>query len=471
MTSDYNVIMGEAAAGGGLEGLRMRQQNNQFYADLALKRRQEQQQQQIFQQEQQKNQILLAKAAQEQRDQAAATAAQQAMGAYYAVQPGPAAPQPLPAGSNMGMQAGFQGPMADRVPQMPRPPVQSQQTGGGDPMQDPDIQGPLGYLKKVAAQNNWTPDHLNEAAASIIQDRMPLVMQKRQFAARTQQQGEAEQIRQENMKLREQANTRQEDTAEGIWKGAPSGIEENPLGLSIDDWKKTLPDGARKYVESMVEGRSWPSPYQLARSIGAQKSVAAAEIMDPNASQSRFAEAEKYRTGEPALKIRSFNALANHMMLMPDIMAAMKNGDIRLINDAKLRYEAATGESAPVNMDAAAELISNEIGKAVLPSGGTGGERLELKQNLMKQNSPEQIKGVLDTYKGFVWGQLDALRQGYKFGTKGLDNFSDMLTGPAKDAFAKKEKSSGGSDDSSPPTDQSDGVPQDIQDIMSKYAR
>src|ERR1700687_831114 len=106
MTSDYNVIMGEAAAGGGLEGLKLRQQNNQFFQDLQLRRQEEAQRAQAFQLEQQTRQAALVQAQKQQRDDQAKRAALQAVGAYgmqpapNQPAPAPAGPQPLPAGAN-----------------------------------------------------------------------------------------------------------------------------------------------------------------------------------------------------------------------------------------------------------------------------------------------------------------------------------------------------------------------------------
>jgi hypothetical protein len=95
-----------------------------------------------------------------------------------------------------------------------------------------------------------------------------------------------------------------------------------------------------------------------------------------------------------------------------------------------------TGQPAPTNFDAAKQIVTAEIIKAVVASGGGVRERLEAENNFANANSPAQLKGVINTYKQLLGGQLNSLGLQYE-NTTGRTDFDKKLTSDAKTEFQK----------------------------------
>ena len=113
---------------------------------------------------------------------------------------------------------------------------------------------------------------------------------------------------------------------------------------------------------------------------------------------------------------------------------ALQGGDTKAINAIANTVARQTGASAPTNFDAAKQVVSAEIIKAIVASGGGVKEREEAANNFAAANSPAQLKGVINTYKQLLGGQLNSLGLQYE-NTTGRKDFDKKLTGEAKQAF------------------------------------
>ena len=108
--------------------------------------------------------------------------------------------------------------------------------------------------------------------------------------------------------------------------------------------------------------------------------------------------------------------------------------DIRAFNTIGNLVAKQTGQPAPTNFDAAKQIVTSEVIKAVVASGGGVRERQEAEANFASASSPAQLKGVIDSYKKLLGGQLNSLGLQYENGT-GRTDFNKKLTPAAKKEF------------------------------------
>ena len=142
-----------------------------------------------------------------------------------------------------------------------------------------------------------------------------------------------------------------------------------------------------------------------------------------------------FSTGIQGRQVNAFNTAIDHLSTMDKLSDALQNNDIKAFNSLGNVIAKQTGQPAPVNFDAAKQIVTAEIIKAVVASGGGVKERQEAENNFAAANSPVQLKGVINTYKQLLGGQLNSLGLQYE-NTTGRKDFDKKLTGEAKQAFS-----------------------------------
>jgi hypothetical protein len=155
------------------------------------------------------------------------------------------------------------------------------------------------------------------------------------------------------------------------------------------------------------------------------------------AKQTKAAQAATVRdfsAGPSSRRVTANNTAINHLDTMSKLATDLGNSDIRVANAAATAFAKATGSPAPANFDAARQLVAAEVIKAVVANGGGVKEREEAANQFSRANSPAQLKGVVNTYKELLAGQLDTLGQQYESGT-GRKDFESKLTPATKKVF------------------------------------
>lgn len=142
-----------------------------------------------------------------------------------------------------------------------------------------------------------------------------------------------------------------------------------------------------------------------------------------------------FSTGIQGRQVNAFNTAIDHLSTMDKLSDALQNNDIKAFNSLGNVIAKQTGQPAPVNFDAAKQIVTAEIIKAVVASGGGVKERQEAENNFAAANSPAQLKGVINTYKQLLGGQLNSLGLQYE-NTTGRKDFDKKLTGDAKKEFS-----------------------------------
>jgi hypothetical protein len=168
---------------------------------------------------------------------------------------------------------------------------------------------------------------------------------------------------------------------------------------------------------------------RVAEMTGTDASTGASNIIG-NQQNTLAAKAtlKDFTSGQSARRVASNNTAINHLDTMDKLAADLNNRDTRIFNAAGNAFAAATGQTAPTSFDAAKQLVSAEVIKAVVSNGGGVTERQEAAQNFSRANSPQQLKEVINTYRELLGGQLQSLEGQYKAGTNRDDFRSKFLT-------------------------------------------
>lgn len=203
----------------------------------------------------------------------------------------------------------------------------------------------------------------------------------------------------------------------------PSATSQELMGFLRQQYSSRSPMGQilQKYNEAFPNASSEDLVKVYA---GAQQTLSA----------SRY-----FASGRGELVLRSFNAIADHIDAYKDIAAAFGTGDVRLINEAKARFQLQTGFAAPNNLEMVKTVLGDEIARAIIGGVGALADREAVQAPLSRANSPEQIAGVVSTVKRLVGGQFVALKQTYdSTGMAAVQPFESRLTPAAKQLFAEK---------------------------------
>ncbi len=151
-----------------------------------------------------------------------------------------------------------------------------------------------------------------------------------------------------------------------------------------------------------------------------------------------------FATGPPGNVARFINVGISHIGTMRELVDALNNGDIPIVNKVANKFAEVTGQPAPTSFDAAKQIVGQEIVKSVVgASAGTGEERKSAADKLLAANSPRQLHEALNTYVKLLEGQLGGLRQQYERTTR-LKNFDSEFLSPEVHTEIKKAKRSGG---------------------------
>jgi len=198
----------------------------------------------------------------------------------------------------------------------------------------------------------------------------------------------------------------------------------NPAGAA----PSVNPPGAAPNVNAPA-GANAPVPFNAANM--------AEQIVGNKMDVATRTKANKdFSTGIQGRQVTAFNTAIDHLSTMDKLSDALQNNDIKAFNYLGNVVARQTGQPAPVNFDAAKQIVTAEIIKAVVASGGGVRERQEAEANFATANSPAQLKGVINTYKQLLGGQLNSLGLQYE-NTTGRTDFDKKLTSEAKSEYKK----------------------------------
>ena len=160
-------------------------------------------------------------------------------------------------------------------------------------------------------------------------------------------------------------------------------------------------------------------------------------------------------SGKAGGKLQAINTITEHAKALNPLIDAMGTGDTQLINKAKIAYQQQTGNPAPTNYSAMANIFSGELKQAVTANGGDQGEREAIAAPFSDINSPLALKGAIQISATAMAGKTVALKKGWDVATQGNQGPFDKFLTPATKEFLGGESAA--------------SHPKAIMDILSKY--
>jgi hypothetical protein len=146
-----------------------------------------------------------------------------------------------------------------------------------------------------------------------------------------------------------------------------------------------------------------------------------------------------FSTGTQGNSIRSFATATNHLAQLDQLVDALDNGNVPLINKISNTVAQATGSVAPTNFDAAKGIVAKEVLKSIVAGGGGVEERQELAHLLDNAKTTKQLKGVIRDYSHLMEAQKDNLIRQYELST-GRKDAKKRFAYTAEDAASPSGK-------------------------------
>lgn len=176
-----------------------------------------------------------------------------------------------------------------------------------------------------------------------------------------------------------------------------------------------LDDNAERTAQAIASGQL-PAPTGMAL-LNPKNQRILGRVMEINPSydastvSAKKAAATAFTSGQQGNAMRSFAVAGQHLDQLGQLVDAMNNGNSQLVNKIANVYSQQTGNPAVTNFDAAKDVVSKEVTKAIVAGGGGVSERQELSDMMKNVKSPAQLKGVIAQYRNLMAAQHDALLQ------------------------------------------------------------
>lgn len=205
------------------------------------------------------------------------------------------------------------------------------------------------------------------------------------------------------------------------------GQDGNPVtGDGYLEAAKVSPS-ERALVKAIGEYRSPALTGRAATSGAGMRIMSLVEQAYPDFNANAYGAMKEWNTGKLGNTVRSLNVANDHLVTLSQYASALQNGDARALNSLSNVFKSQFGQTAPTNFEAAKRIVADEVVKAVIGAGGAVSDREEAQRVISAANSPEQLAGVIATYKQLMRGQLLGLQQQYATST-GRQDFLDRLS-------------------------------------------
>jgi hypothetical protein len=216
--------------------------------------------------------------------------------------------------------------------------------------------------------------------------------------------------------------------------------------LTGEAFLATLAPGMAAQVRAMAEGRA-ALPSAASRSQGAQELRSAVFAYDPTYSDQKGQIRKAFTTGADGRNIASLNTATVHLDQLDDAAKALQNSKFTPINPIYNQVRSWTGSAVPTNFESVKAAVASEMASA-LKGNATDAEIGQMKGNLDKSNSWEQLHGAIETNLHVLGAKLQTYHERYQQQIPGDTTWSPVL--PSARAVYDKH----GMDPTAPPTSQ-----------------
>lgn len=118
-------------------------------------------------------------------------------------------------------------------------------------------------------------------------------------------------------------------------------------------------------------------------------------------------------SGQDHKNLVSANTAIQHLSMMPQVVDALNNGDVKLLNRTFNGLNAQDGAPAPVLAKQLSEYLGRELVGSVVANGGGEREREAAQQIYGNDNSPQGLLAAADQAKGLIAGRIKSVEQGF----------------------------------------------------------
>lgn len=213
-----------------------------------------------------------------------------------------------------------------------------------------------------------------------------------------------------------------EDSGSGTWASSGTGTDltKVPAGETNEEALQGLSAADRALVNGLVNYKI-PLPSGMAlRSPKWQKILAAATGYDPTFDVTQYNARQRLRvdfnSGKAAVNIRSLNTAIGHLDTLKKKADALGNRDMPIWNTIANKGLSAIGDKRVVEFNMAANAVESELAATFKGMGATDQEIKAWRENLNAAQSPEQLKGAIDTAIELMRSRLEALQSQYETG-------------------------------------------------------
>jgi hypothetical protein len=184
--------------------------------------------------------------------------------------------------------------------------------------------------------------------------------------------------------------------------------------LTGDAFLKTLSPVDQAHVKALNEGREpFPTAKMMASNPYYERLADAVAQYNPDFDATAFSTRKNantaFTTGIQGRQLLAFGSAVKHLETLGGLIDALKNKDTIQLNRLNNLWEKQTGQSAVTNFEAAKGIVAKEIMKSIVTGGGGVEERQELSRLMDAAKSPEQLRGVVDTYYDLMKAQQENL--------------------------------------------------------------
>jgi hypothetical protein len=235
---------------------------------------------------------------------------------------------------------------------------------------------------------------------------------------------------------------------QGQQQAPPQPVDLNAVDPATgrrEAWLKSQSPDVQAYIKKIADYEIDPRTTSIKGGHREQVLSAVAQY-DPTYDQNIFGSRAKairdFATGTQGNAVKSFDVAIDHLDTLQRYSDALKSGDVRLINSIRNKWLTETGSPLPTNVQAVAPIVGAEVSKAIIGSNNALADREELRKPLQIANSPEQISGAIQGYKGLMAGQLKGLKKQYE-DTTGKKDFDSRVSEATRTALLGDGASSG----------------------------
>jgi hypothetical protein len=230
--------------------------------------------------------------------------------------------------------------------------------------------------------------------------------------------------------------------------GSNGGFTDNDTGQRLSGVTNphklgTVNAASQEAIDSTAEAvaRYEIAPPSLSRANGPEIIKKAREL-NPNFDAKNYQSAQRLMSGyanttpnSPGGRLNSINTAVQHMDVLQNAADALANKDIRGLNYVLNYAQTQLGHPEVTSYNAAAQIVSDEVLKAVIGSGAVF-DRAKLLDQLTNAGSPEQIRQGIKTLKDLMGGQANSLLTQWRSFDLPEDRWTQKLTPEAEEAIS-----------------------------------